>query len=98
MFPCAFDEAESAGVNHEGIGRILMRKIVPVQVVSSFSLKLTRTVPLNRCDRKICYHFIRNDQIKGATRKIKFGRVLLEMPALREKFRQDLSLVLHQRR
>src|SRR5918993_525653 len=101
MFPCAFDETKSAGVNHERIWSILRRKIILVQVVSALSLELIAMLmlngrALNGCDRKICYDFVRDNQVKGVAREIKLGRILLEMPAYRQQFRQDLSLVLHQ--
>src|SRR5688500_1137128 len=103
MFPCAFDEMKSAGVNHEGIGSVLSRSFVLVQVVSALSLELIAMLmlngrALNGCDWKMCYAFIRYNQVEGVARKVKLRRVLLEMPALREKSRQDLSLVLHQSR
>src|SRR5215210_378286 len=98
MFPRAFDETKNAGVNHKGLGRIFVRKIIFLHVVSAISLKLRRSVTLNGCNGKICYYFVRHDQVKGMARNVKFRRILLEMPALWEKFGQDLSLILHQSR
>src|SRR6185369_2225776 len=97
MFPRTFDETKNAGVNHERIGRIVNRQIILVEIVSSFALPVP-ILTLNGRDRKICYDFIRENQVKGMVRKIKLRRILLEMLILRKKLSQDLSLILHQSR
>src|SRR6185295_7475920 len=98
MFPRAFDETKSAGIHYEGIRRICNRQIVFVDVVNTLSLQLPGRVTLNGCDREIRDDFIRDNQIKAMPRKIKPGRVLLKVSALRKNFRQDLSLVRYQSR
>src|SRR5678815_4140282 len=75
MFPRAFDELKNAGIDHERIRSAVDGQIIFVDIRSA--LALPASIPaLNGRHRKICYDFIRDNQIERSPWKIKLPRFL----------------------